>query len=659
VSTQINVAVDSGGLREQARQLQKAARQAQLEKERTARVEQDATALRAQKQASGLTSQGESSFSRYGPSFKPVLPQEEPAARRIGDTAYYWLTVRAWWFDAGTFGTTPRPSAQLSDLAKVTTIRISGDGPQVAYNTILGGGNSVLELLNAAESNFSTFFGRRYLPEGTLRPTQPYISQMEGPRKTLEDAEPGDSEFDPTKYTVLHRFQLPIFDSGTLTFYKPFFNIYKETLDSTKIAFATQPKKFLPSGSLTLQPSSNHGESFNGSNSTLFDVNHAYLIGKFEAGTQTVKPRNTSREVHVFVREGADRNGNYVLVSSGNSRFAADDVVYWNNYSLYSLEPTTYRYGTIKQISRGTFTYSTDDFGGTASRTGLRIVLELASDLTLAFGDFSELSNSAVIATFASVESALDDPNAFWIDRFRLVGGFQNQWVVKTIDERDIPLPAAQAAYIGNSALEGEGMDCSKGGKAYFIQSSFLAQDTPQWRNQENYHDGDVVAQRPGLASTAGSAEFQSKSVRVTYIELNCATNIITRRETITTSFASTSNATVATIEGMPSWFPSKRYRQAGYSGQLNLNKTETIASRISTVFDPTTQTTRQIIKYWPLDQALTIQELVQMVRDEANHEEIDITASTDAINEAIDVPQEAGPTRWGYTYTTGYLVSL
>jgi hypothetical protein len=88
VSTQINVAVDSGGLREQAKQLQSAARQAQLEKERTARIEQDATALLAQKQASGAASQSAasqsaSSFSRYGPSFKPVLPQEEPAAQRV------------------------------------------------------------------------------------------------------------------------------------------------------------------------------------------------------------------------------------------------------------------------------------------------------------------------------------------------------------------------------------------------------------------------------------------------------------------------------------------------------------------------------------------------------------------------------------------------
>jgi hypothetical protein len=658
VSTQINVTVDSGGLRKRVQAQQNAARQAQLQKERSSRVEQQGTQQRtAQKDAAGQNSDGSS---RPGPAFSSSLVREEPAARRIGSTAYYWLAVRAWWFDTGTFGETPRPSAQLPDLGKVTTIRISGDeGEQVEYNTILGGGNSVLELLNAAETNFSTFFGFRYLPEGTLRPVKPYISQMAAPRKTLENAEPGSSEFDPTKYTVLHRFQLPILDSGGITFHKPFFNIYKETLDSTKIAFATQPKKFSSAGSLALKTPTNHGETFDGSNSTLFDVNHAYLIGKFEAGTQTIKPQNTSREVHVFVREGNGRDGSYLLISSGNSRFAVDDVVYWSNYSLYSLEPTTYRYGTIKEISRGTFSYSTNNSGGTTSRTGLRIVLELASDLTLDFGTFSELFDSAVIATFSSVENALEDPNAFWIDRFRLLGGFQNAWVTKTIDDQDIPPPTAQADYIGNSALENEGMDCSKGGKAYFIQSTFLAVDTPPWRNQENYHDGDFVAQRPGLASTAGSAEFQSKSVKVTYMELNCATNTITRSETITTSFDPDSNTRVATIEGMPSWFPSKRYRQAGYIGQLNLNKSETVASRIDTAYDPATQATRRFIKYWSLDQSLPIEEIVQMVRDEANHEEIDITASTEALNEPIDVPQEDGPSRWGYTYTTGYLVSL
>ena len=658
MSTQINVTVDSGGLRARAKQQQNAARQTQLERERTQRVKAESKTQRdAKLAAEGKAPDGSSLNST---TFEQPQIERRPAASRIGETAYYWLAVRAWWFDTGTFGATPRPSAELPELGKVTTIRINGDeGEQVEYNTIMGGGDSVLELLNAVETNVSTFFGRRYLPEGTQRPVKPYISQMASPRKTLENAEPGASEFDPTKYTVLHRFQLPILDSGSVTFHKPFFNIYKETLDNTKIAFATQPKKFSSTGSLAAKVSANHGETFDGANSTLFDANHAYLIGKFESGTQTVKPRNTSNEVHVFVREGNGRDGSYLLISSGDSRFAVDDVVYWSNYSLYFLEPTTYRYGTIKEISRGTFTYSTNDSGGTVSRTGLRIVLELASNLTLDFGTFSELSDSAVIATFPSVESALGDPDAFWIDRFRLLGGFQNAWVARTIDERDLEVPTEQAAHIGNSALEREGMDCSKGGKAYFIQSTFLAVDTPPWRNQENYHDGDFVAQRPGLASTAGSAEFQSKFVRTTYIELNCATNTITRNETTTTSFASNSNTTAAIVEGMPSWFPSKRYRQAGHIGQLNLNKSETIASRIDTAFDAETQTMRRFIKYWPLDQDLPIEEIVQMLRDEANHEEIDITASTEALNEPIDVPQEDGPSRWGYTYTTGYLVSL
>jgi hypothetical protein len=594
----------------------------------------------------------------FGSSSQSKVIHDEPAAYPLSSISYYWLAVRAWWFDLGTFGDTPRPSAQLSDLGKVTKIRIMGDDQLVEYDTIGQGGNSVLELLNDQQSGFSTYYGFRFLPEGTERPVNPYVALMPEPRKNLEDFEPGSSEFNPDKYTVLHRYQLPVFDGGSLTFYKPFFNIYSETLDVTKIAFATQPKKFSSTGSLSAKSSRNHGETFDGQNSALFSVNHAYLIGKLESGVDTVKPRNTSSEVHVFIRTGEGREGAYSVVSSGNSRFAVNDVVYWQNYSLYSLEPNIYRHGTISSISRGTFTYTANDIGSTASYTGLRIVINLSTNLTLDFSSFSYLSNSSIIATFPSIENALESTNAFWVNRFRLLGGFQNAWVTQSVDGRDLAVPSKAASYIGESFFETERMDCSKAGKAYFIQSSYLLIDTPPWRSQENYHDGDTVAQRPGLTST-GSSQFQSRVLRARYIELDCSKNSITRSEIVETSYAATSNTEEARIAGMPSWFPSKRYRQAGYSGALNLNKNETVASVFSSSYDPVIGANKYFIEYWPLDQSLSIEEIVQMIINKAGSKKIDVTDSIDKLNEEINVPESAGPSRWGYTYTTEYLVSL
>lgn len=78
MSTQINVTVDSGGLAERARQQQQAARAAQLEKERLANVEAQATTEQeAASTANGTTPSGES---LYGVQNKKPTRKDEPAA---------------------------------------------------------------------------------------------------------------------------------------------------------------------------------------------------------------------------------------------------------------------------------------------------------------------------------------------------------------------------------------------------------------------------------------------------------------------------------------------------------------------------------------------------------------------------------------------------
>jgi len=80
VSTQINVTVDSGGLRARAKQQQNAARQTRLDKERNTRIEQQGAEQRtAQKAAAGQNPNG---TSRSYPSFRPVAIAEEPSANR-------------------------------------------------------------------------------------------------------------------------------------------------------------------------------------------------------------------------------------------------------------------------------------------------------------------------------------------------------------------------------------------------------------------------------------------------------------------------------------------------------------------------------------------------------------------------------------------------
>jgi hypothetical protein len=100
VSTQINVTVDSGGLSDKARQLQTAARQAQLEKERTINLSAEALDKRVAAQAAkGLSPDG---LPLYGPSFKQPQIERRPAATRFGSSK----TVMSWILFVGDANTT-------------------------------------------------------------------------------------------------------------------------------------------------------------------------------------------------------------------------------------------------------------------------------------------------------------------------------------------------------------------------------------------------------------------------------------------------------------------------------------------------------------------------------------------------------------------------
>jgi hypothetical protein len=82
MSTQINIRVDSGGLSDRAKQQQQAARQAQLEKERTLNLSAEALNKRTAAQAAkGLSIDGQP---LYNPAFKQPDIERRPAANRFG-----------------------------------------------------------------------------------------------------------------------------------------------------------------------------------------------------------------------------------------------------------------------------------------------------------------------------------------------------------------------------------------------------------------------------------------------------------------------------------------------------------------------------------------------------------------------------------------------
>jgi hypothetical protein len=80
MSTQINITIDLGGLSEKIKELQEAARQSLLNKERTADIEQRGTEQRkTKKETAGQNPDGST---RYNPGFESLPMKEEPAAYR-------------------------------------------------------------------------------------------------------------------------------------------------------------------------------------------------------------------------------------------------------------------------------------------------------------------------------------------------------------------------------------------------------------------------------------------------------------------------------------------------------------------------------------------------------------------------------------------------
>ena len=663
MTTNINITVGQFPLANLTALQQQAARLVLQELESKKRLEEKARQEKIKKSAQ----EGKDEKGRSEPftTFERPKIEEEPIAQR--PLPYYWLATRSWLFDG----------YSINGVEKKTTVRIVGAEGTVSYDTFRGGGYSVLNLLNGTDSSSDILMGPDnipYLPEGTIVPTSPYISSYVGDgldkaRKTLEDAASGLDETDPAEYILHHENQLPVFDGEYARFYKPFYNVYYETLDDSKVtAFATEPKKFGKSGTLKANATLvNHGKTLEANNSSLFSAYHVYLAGKYEAGPTTIMPALSPSDVHVFVDKGRQRvssttniNGFYFLYDSETtSRFAVGDVVYLNNYSLTFLEPQLYRYGTIIDISRGSFTYDNAPPRDPNPRveTGLRIIVRLSTPLTLDPLRYHRLFKSTIVKMFPSIEEALTSQDAFWVDYLRDFGGYNNAWVTRTLEGEELGVPSLAAAFVGNSSLRDYTMDCSKGGKAYFIQSVYIEKADPPWRRQVNYHDGDTVAQRIGRE---GIERLVKRSLYVRFFELDCArnriTNSFTTEQNVTDQAIYYDDTYPATLKAMPDWFPSKRYRLAGYDLELNLNKTETIASRRSSLFDTSTQTMRYYIKSWPIDPTLPIEELSQMVFAEADATEIEITDTEGEMER--DIAESAGGGGWGYSGALNYLVS-
>jgi hypothetical protein len=132
MSTQINVTVGSGGLIDKARQLQTAARQAQLEKERQQRLEVQGTEQRTAKlEAEGRAADGSP---LYSPSFRQPEIERRPAANRQQTFNYGqgYFTVTRGTNDIAVI------TVRSGDKATSTTIQLAGSEKPAGFRERAG-----------------------------------------------------------------------------------------------------------------------------------------------------------------------------------------------------------------------------------------------------------------------------------------------------------------------------------------------------------------------------------------------------------------------------------------------------------------------------------------------------------------------------------------
>jgi hypothetical protein len=148
MSTQINVTVGSGGLSDRAKQQQQAARQAQLEKERTLNLSAEALDKRVAAQAAkGLSLDGKP---LYGTSFKQPQIERRPAANRRAGDEFFLM----------------RPSAepvasqvQLNNRGLISFATVVSGTP--TYSSVLGPNSSpTLICASSPRGNYVNITGR-------------------------------------------------------------------------------------------------------------------------------------------------------------------------------------------------------------------------------------------------------------------------------------------------------------------------------------------------------------------------------------------------------------------------------------------------------------------------------------------------------------------
>ncbi len=588
----------------------------------------------------------------------------EPAATGALGPGYF-LTIAGWWYGRRSFGQAP-PEWMTQGVQWIKPVRVYVRGKDststldlFSYAAI----EAVADLLNGVTPDDVEGFALLSGDEAIVG--EPYRASLSSYRRSTPVNATGASEYTASNYTFYSFRQPPC--HGTQepgTHLKYYYNVYEEEQAQSELSHAFQSTHMY--GRQT--PPVYRELDFLGNDKPLTDVHHVHAVAAYMYGFKVVYPFLGNGDIHLFVDYKHTKNGISTISSAGQSLFGVGHVVWlYLSYHVSAFGHAEKRYH-VHQVETGTFSYTTDAEGGTASHSGTRLVLRpvVSGGGLSAYGVDYYGVVTHVYADLAAVEADVNGPKtyAFWDDRYGLTTAY-SKWI-KTNTNGGVlapPQPSGGAmGFIGSSDIYGASVECSKAGKAYVVYQIARWADDPVYSpDVSSPHDlsGEITVHRP--YSFPGDPKTRRQSyLRLKFLEIDCKTNSVLKEEgPVEVEMDDQEDANKATWQNLPNWFPSKRYRDAGWEGgQLNLDASE----RYHTVV--ITENGRPILQRWLLPQSQGIAAVVAELQVPTLTPQLqpipEVNAESIAwsVGNLFDPRNPPKPDRYSYNYSGSYYVA-
>jgi hypothetical protein len=598
---------------------------------------------------------------RFGARQNEYRPPEPAATGSFAPG--YFLTMAAWWYGPRSYGVDPPEwQTQGVQFIKPCKVHVFGkDGASVIDSFSYGAWDLPADLLNGRTPDPVDGF-----PLVTGSPSidgEPFMAALSSYRKDVPVGSTGFSEYTASNYTFF-RFKQPPCATEDGVHYKFYYNYYTEEQAESELSHAFQTTHVYGRQTTPVY----RALDFTGNDMPINQVGHAHAVASWAYAYKLVYPLDGGA-VHLFLQSKGTKAGVTSISSPSQSPFGVGHVVWLYLYRHLQTTGKPNKLYHVSAIANGTFTYTNND-NGQETHSGLRMVLVPVSGgtgLTVYGVDYYGVATHYV-PTVDDIKADLAGSMAYtyFDDRYGLSTAY-NQWIKQNTSGgvSAPPKPAnGEKGFVGDSDILGEYVECSKAGRAYVVYQSLLLKDDPVYSpDVPSPHDlsGEITVHRP-YSFPGNPKERRTATLRLKFLEIDAKTNTILREEgPAEYDMGDEEDAGKTTWQNLPSWFPSKRYRDAGWEGgQLNLDQLEAHHCEIYYEW----QTQKYFVRRRKLPQSQGIAAVVAELQNPTQKEELLPIPTVDAENidwgvgGAYEPKSPPRPSRYGYDYSSSYYIA-